>query len=244
MQVDQARDRKIGETGVMSDETEPSSIEPSRQPADGFPIPPTPAGPSDVPSDADRQAVVVTIQQAMAEDLVPFEDVDERFARVYDATTQAELRAIVDDLPDLRRQPPRPEARHLAPSSSIKVLGDTKISGWLAVDGDISVVTLIGDVLVDLSTAEIPSDGLTITVVSLIGDVKVILPDGVRVQSQGSSLIGDSKERLSPPLANQPTIRIKGFLAIGDVAVYSLSEVPVGKLRKLWASLRGKPIER
>jgi hypothetical protein len=223
----------------MPDDTEPSSPLPAREPDSSFPIPPTPSRPSDVPSDEDRQAVVLTIQQALAEDLVAFDDVDERFAGAYAADTQAELRAVVADLPDLRRPPPRPGVRHIAPASSVKLLGDTKISGWLSVDDDISVVTLIGDVLVDLSTAEMPSDGVTITTVGLIGDVKVILPDGVQVQAQSSALIGDTKKDLSPPLANRPTVRVKGFQAIGDVSVYSLSRVPVGALRKLWAKLRG-----
>ena len=249
----------------MSDETEPSAHPPSRPPEAGFPTPPTPAPvtpdprpgspvppvqpttpgqPSTVPTDEDRQAVVLTIQQALAEDLVAFEDIDDRFALVYAARTQAELRDVVADLPELRRPPPRPEARHLAPASSFKLLGDTEISGWLAVDGDITVVSIIGDVLIDLSTADLPAEGITVTVVGLIGDLKVILPDGVRVQAQGSSLLGDTKKRLSAPLANRPTVRIKGLLAIGDVAVYSLSEVPVGPLRRLWAKLRGQPIER
>lgn len=239
----------------MSDETEPSS--PSATPPAGFPIPPvpgtpqrtsvpapipgsgTPAEPSPIPTDEDRQAVIATVQQALAEDLLHFEDVDERFALIYAAETQADLRAATADLPDLRRPPPRPEGRHLAPSTSVNLIGDTKISGWLAVDGDISVISLIGDVLVDLSTAEIPAEGIAITAIGVIGDIKVILPDGVRVQPQAFSLIGSTKTSLSPPLTGQPTIRVRGVQVIGDTAVYSLSEIPEGPLRRLWAKLRG-----
>lgn len=64
------------------------------------------------------------------------------------------------------------------------------------------------------------------------------VPDGVRVQPQVFALIGDSKTRLSPPLPSLPTIRVKDFQLIGDTAVYSLSEVPVGPLRRLWDKLR------
>ncbi|MGI9614863.1 MAG: LiaF domain-containing protein, partial [Acidimicrobiales bacterium] len=158
---------------------------------------------------------------------------------VYGAETQAELRAATADLPDLRRPPPRPEGRHLAPSTSVNLIGDSKISGWLAVDGDILVISVIGDVLIDLSTAEIPAEGVSITAVGVIGDIKVILPDGVRVQPQAFSLIGTTKTALSPPLPGQPTIRVRGVQVIGDAAVYSLSEVPEGPLRRLWAKLRG-----
>ena len=149
---------------------------------------------------------VATIQQALAEDQLTFDEVEQRFARVYAAATQAELRAEAADLPELRRIPPRPEGRHLAPATSVSLIGSTKISGWLAVDGDITAFNLIGDVLVDLSTAELPPGGLTINVIGIVGEIKVIVPDGVRVQSQLVALIGDSKTKLSPPLPGLPTI--------------------------------------
>ncbi|MGI9611842.1 MAG: DUF1707 domain-containing protein, partial [Acidimicrobiales bacterium] len=127
----------------MAEEPDPSS--PTPTPPAGFPTPPTPGTPqrvsvprpgtppgtspgtpgvpSTVPTDEDRQAVIATIQQALAEDLLHFDAVDERFAPVYGAETQAELRAATADLPDLRRPPPRPEGRHLAPSTSVNLIG-------------------------------------------------------------------------------------------------------------------------
>ena len=224
----------------MPEEVEPGAVPPSNLPAGASAEPSMPTQPSAVPSDEDRQAIILTVQQALAEDLIAFDEIDDRFARAYNAETQAELRQVVADLPDLRRSPPRPELRHLAPANSMKLIGDTKISGWLAVDDDISVTNLIGDALIDLSTADIPAAGVTITAFGLIGDIKIILPDGVRVQAEAFSLIGDTKKVLSPALPGRPTVRVKGQLLLGDVSVYSLSQVPDGAFRRLWAALRGR----
>lgn len=197
-----------------------------------------PQPPADVPTDEDRQAVVAAIQQALADERLAFDELDERFGAVYAAGTQAELRAVVADLPELRRSPPPPEARHLAARSSFKLLGDTRIGGWLALEGDLTTVSVIGDTVIDVSSATIPEGGVTVDAWSLIGDVKVIVPDGVRVQSQVISLLGDREERLTPPRPGAATVRIRIQLALGDAEVYSLSEVPVGRLRRLWAALR------
>ncbi len=73
---------------------------------------------------------------------------------------------------------------------------------------------------------------------SLIGDVKVIVPDGVRVRCSVTVVIGDRKEALVPPVAGAPLIRINVVNVIGDAKVYSLSAVPEGALRRAWATLR------
>lgn len=206
------------------------------------PSSPVPAGaspePSRQPTDAERQLVIDRVQQAMAEDQLAFEELDDRFAAVYGATTMGELERVTADLPVPKQPPPPPTARHLAPASSISVIGDAEVGGWIAVGDELTVATLIGDATVDLSSAAIGPDGVKVNARSIIGDVKVIVPDGARVQVEVANLIGDKKQLLAPPIDGGPVVRIKGFSAIGDVRVYSLSLVPDGKLRKLWESLR------
>ena len=99
-------------------------------------------------------------------------------------------------------------------------------------------VTLLGNVYIDLSSADIPPEGLTITAVTLLGDIKVIVPDGARVRVTGFHLLGDRQERLAPASASGPTITIKGFNLLGDIDVFSRSLLPKGGLRRWWLSLR------
>lgn len=189
-------------------------------------------------TDVDQQAAVDRIQLALANDQIEFSQVDQLFERVYAATSKAEIEAALVGLPKPAQPPPPVNSRHFAPASSFSLIGDVKVGGWLAVGPEIEATALIGDVVIDVSSAAIAATGLDIQVRSFIGDVKVIVPDGARVQSTATSVIGDRKEILVAPIADGPVIRVNVFNLIGDVAVYSLSAVPEGKLRRLWAMLR------
>ncbi len=174
----------------------------------------------------------------MVEDLVRFEELDDRFAAVYEATSHAELERVTSDLPLAQHQPPAPTARHPAPRRQFNLIGDIEVGGWVAIDAEMTLTGLIGDITVDLSSASIGPQGVTVNVRSLLGDAKVIVPDGARVSVDTTKLLGDQRKLLSPPVDGGPLIRITGFQAIGDLRVYSLSMVPDGALRRLWAKLR------
>lgn len=180
------------------------------------------------------------IQQALAEDHIEFHELDDRFAAVYAATTRDELQRAASDLPAPRLPPPPVTARHLAPSSQFSLIGDVEVGGWVTMGETLTVNSLIGDAIVDLSSAGFGPDGLVVTARSLVGDVKVIVPDGARVQIDAFMLVGDKRQRLSPPIEGGPLIRINALNLIGDVKVYSLSLVPEGRLRQLWTKFRAR----
>ena len=189
-------------------------------------------------TDFERQAMVYRIQSALAEDHLEFSEVDDRFGLVFAAQTRQELEDSVAGLPEPRQPPPPQAARHFAPDRSFSLIGDVKIGGWLAVGKSLTATTLIGDVIIDVSSAAFDEGGLDITAYSLIGDVKIVVPDGARVQHSGVNLIGDRKEILVAPSPGAPVVRVTAYGLIGDVAIYSLSAVPEKKLRKMWVALR------
>ncbi len=187
-------------------------------------------------SDAERQLTVELVQRAMANDAITFDELDERFTAIYQAESRADLAKVVADLP----QPPapRPPARgHLLPSSSFSIFGDLKLGGWVSVENDLQYSAIFGDIVIDLSSAELPNE-VRITTTSLFGDTTVILPDGVRASVESMVLLGDRKTDLAPAWNGSPTVRIEARKVFGDVKVYSLSRVPEGPFRKLWKALR------
>lgn len=205
-----------------------------------LPEPSRPAHPEPIPSEDERQQVIDRIQQALAEDQIEFNELDQRFAAVYAATTRAELLQVVSDLPAPRLPPPPVTARHPAPSSQFSLIGDVEVGGWVTMDETLTMTSLIGDATIDLSSASFGPDGLVVTARSLVGDVKVIVPDGARVQIDAFMLVGDKRQNLSPPIDGGPLIRINVLNLIGDVKVYSLSLVPEGRLRQLWSKFRAR----
>ena len=185
--------------------------------------------------DADRAAVVGQIQQAMASGHIGFEEIDERFEKAYAAKNRSELEAVVADLPSVAA-PSAPT--HPAPSLDVNLLGDLERGGFADTGDGYTSVTLFGDTKLDLSSVHPQGGDTAITCWSLFGDIKVIVADGVRVQRGGVAVVGDTKERLVPPIAGMPLIKVNAYTLFGDVKVYSLSQVPEGRLRAWWKKVR------
>ncbi len=194
--------------------------------------PPTPGDPV---TDDDRAVVVARIQRAVANDQLDFDQLDERFESTYAAVTRAQLEASVADLPTVAA--PVPVIGHPAPSSTVSLLGDVKLGGWIEVDGDLAVYSAVGDVTIDLSSARLKND-VTIRIFSLMGDTTVIVPDGVRANQSTVGLLGSRRVDLSPARAGMPTVRVVTVSALGDNRLFSLSLLPEGRLRKLWRQFR------
>jgi hypothetical protein len=196
--------------------------------------PPDPTRPV---TERERDVAVELIQRAVAADLIRFEELDDRFEALYAATNRGELDAVTADLP----APPPPSApvpAHPIAPVSYSIFGNVNAGGWIAVGGDLTYGSGFGDVTLDLSSARLHRD-LTVRVRSIFGDVTVILPDGVRAHLQSVTVFGDRKERLSPPVAGAPHVRVVAASLFGDAKLYSLSLVPEGPFRRMWRKLRG-----
>ncbi len=197
--------------------------------------PPDPAAAVD---DDDRDVARQLLQQALARDEVTFEELDDRFAAVYSATTRAELDHVTADLP----VPPAPVAlarprAHPAARTSMAVFGDIARGGDMELDGTMSCFSVFGNVVIDLSTATL-HDGAGVMVFSVFGNSTVLFPDGVRVDARSFTVFGDQKQKLTPPADGAPTLTAQQWLVFGDSRLYSLSQVPEGRLRKIWKSFR------
>jgi hypothetical protein len=79
----------------------------------------------------------------------------------------------------------------------------------------------IGDLTLDLRGAEIEAPESTITVVALVGDVSVVVPEGVDVEVGGMLVIGDRRHDApgTPPHPGAPVVHLRVFALIGDVRV-------------------------
>lgn len=176
------------------------------------------------------------IQMAMSREELRFDEIDDRFAAVYSAGTRAELDQVIADLPTPPAPIP-PAPGHPVPRQSSAFLGDVKVGGWIEIQSDMTYGTVLGDVVIDLSSANLP-DGVTINIWNFAGDTTVILPDGVRSTLEGFMAIGSRKVDLTDPRHGAPLVTVKVFKLLGDTKLFSLSRVPEGRFRKLWRKLR------
>jgi Domain of unknown function (DUF1707) len=153
--------------------------------------------------DRERRAADAHLQQAHGDGVLTLTEYEERAALCWAARTQAELDELVRDLPPYRPGPdekptvavPAPAAgsgsktvgRRLA-SAAVGVLaaGAATFVGVQVVTADDAVV-VAGDRVVTLGQG-----AERVEVGTLFGDVRVIVPDGVRARIVGAVVFGDT----------------------------------------------------
>ncbi len=192
--------------------------------------------------DDDRTRVVRQLEQAMVQGRTTIDEMEQRMGLAYRARTWDDLDRLTRDLPtETLVEPPVTTA---AGEWHVGLLGDVRRGGWIATGRRIKAVTLLGDVVLDLSSASIPSEGVEVIGANLLGDVRVIVPDGAAVEVRGFNLMGDRTQHVVAPRAEGPVIVVRAFTLLGDLKLYSQSLVPDGPLRRWWLALRRPDQER
>ncbi|MBN6054426.1 DUF1707 and DUF2154 domain-containing protein, partial [Nonomuraea sp. RK-328] len=200
-------------------------------------------------SDAEREAVVERLRVASVEGRLTLAELTDRTEAAYSASTHAELALLTQDLPGAGQSgalPAGPGAPERKRRWFVGVMGDTKRRGAWRIDQELGAVAVLGDVLLDLREAEARTDVVDITAVSVMGDVKIIVPDGVHVDLDGVAVMGDKRVDVleAAPGMNVPVVRVRAFAVMGDVKVVGDSRAEPLKRgfaawREHWRRLHG-----
>jgi hypothetical protein len=116
-------------------------------------------------------------------------------------------------------------------------MGDSKQRGRWRIDQELGAVAVMGDVLLDLREAEVRSNVVDIVATSIMGDIKIIVPDGVDVQLEGIAIMGDKKVKVqeAPAGLNVPVVRVRAYVVMGDVKIIGDSRAePVKRAWSAW----------
>lgn len=171
------------------------------------------------------------LRAASVEGRLTLGELTERTESAYTATTRGQLAALTADLPGDEPTAARPgpaiagaPASPAVPATThqvISVLGDTRRTGAWRVDGPVNALAVLGDVLLDLRDAQVPGGTAEIVATSLLGDIKIVVPDGVTVELTGFAVLGDKKVRVrqAPPERDAPRVRVRAHAVLGDVEV-------------------------
>ena len=167
-------------------------------------------------SDAEREQVVGRLRDASSEGRLTLEELADRTALAYTARSHTELAPLTDDLPASLAPSRRKPVRWMG-----AVIGEVKRTGRWRIRDNTHVVMGIGDCHLDLRTAELDGDEVTVTISQIIGDTTIVVPRHVDVELSGLFLIGDksltgSEEEL-PPAA--PRVHVRAFGLIGELNV-------------------------
>jgi hypothetical protein len=171
-------------------------------------------------SDAEREAVVERLRIASVEGRLTFEELTERTEAAYAAVTRGDLDHITADLPGMGAPGAEPAPIQVKRRFTA-VMGDCKERIVGRIDGPLEAVSVMGDVVLDLRGAQVPAGEVCITATAVMGDVKIIVPDGVRVEVSGHNFLGDRRiaVREPHPGARVPVVRVTANVVMGDVKI-------------------------
>lgn len=183
------------------------------------------------PSDADRDAAEARLKTAVGEGRLTLEEFADRMGFALSADSREELARVTADLPAVRdtSAPAGPSgATRRAPVRRwlVAVMGGFSTSRRWRPAPRTNAVAVMGGGEVDLRSAEIEGDEVTITAVAVMGGIEVIVPRGVDVEMGGFAFMGGREmnvdERSLVPGA--PLVRVNGYALMGGVEVRSETE--------------------
>ncbi len=163
-------------------------------------------------SDADRERVVALLREAHGDGRLTADEHAERVERAYAARTLGELTAVTADLAAAEQQPIQVGRPLLA------VFGTVRRGGRWVVPVRLPVSALFGTVEVDLREALLQRRHVVVQAAMFGGRLRLVVPEGVRVEFTGRSILGGRNLRVRPGAgADAPVVEVSGVVVLGSV---------------------------
>lgn len=185
-------------------------------------------------SDGDRDLIAEVLAQAFSEGRITFEEHDERLTRVYAAKTFGELDQLTDDLVDPsdsaaathrsahamaeRRSTPVPAAGTVLKDSTT-ILSTLRSGSRLHLSARTHLSVIAGEARVDLVDATFTSDKVTLDINIFMGEVRIRVPEGVRIVNSLTNIAGEYTPRNMPVGPFTVTVELAGTVVLGAVKV-------------------------
>lgn len=164
-------------------------------------------------SDADRERVVAVLGEAFADGRLTADEHSDRTTRAYAARTLGELTGLTVDLSPEESQPILVDDRPVS-----VFFGRTRRDGRWVVPVKLPLLALFGTVELDLREAVLQRRHIVVDSMVLGGRIRLIVPDGVRVDVTGRTILS-TRDLRTRPVPDGPTIEVGGTMIFGSVRV-------------------------
>ncbi|MEV7541737.1 DUF1707 domain-containing protein [Streptomyces sp. NPDC089915] len=194
---------------------------------------PAPAAPAAAPapaagglraSDADRDRIAQILSDALAEGRLTAEEHSERLDVLYAVKTVGELEVLVRDLPAgaaaHRAAAPAPASAAAGPVESVvAVCSSSARKGRWRPGAHTRAVSVLGDITIDLTEAVFEQQVTEFNVVSVLGNVEILVPENVTLRGYGSGVLGNFEVRGEGAAADPqaPVVIVRGFALLGNI---------------------------
>jgi hypothetical protein len=174
----------------------------------------------------ERENTVQLLCRHYAQDRLTTEELDARLDAVYRAQSEGELNALLDGLDavavaaPLERAAVAPENR--TPNRRIlSVFAEVRKRGDWELRPETRAVVVFGTLELDLRDARIARGTTTLDISATFAEVKIIVPPGIRVECDGSAILGEFTEAViaGPAGGDVATVRVVGMAVLSSVSV-------------------------
>ncbi|MFE6841388.1 DUF1707 domain-containing protein [Streptomyces sp. NPDC057686] len=196
-----------------------------------------PAAPAAAPaelraSDADRDRIAHILADALAEGRLTADEHSERLDSLYAVKTVGELEVLVRDLPAPGAEPaapsyartpagPAPAGQAEVSETVVAVCSSVTRKGRWRPGAHTRVVSVLGDVTVDLTEAVFEQQVTEVNVTSVLGNVEILVPENVTLRGYGSGVLGNfevhGEGRAGTTDPNAPVVIVRGFALLGNI---------------------------
>ncbi len=183
----------------------------------------------------DRRAdVIEQLSEAFAHDALDMDDFDRRLTVAHQATSVAELDALVTDLespaapdttPEVASAPETDEALvayRAEKKSVVAIIGGAERKGSWRVPKKLRAFAMMGGVDLDFREVELPPGITEVSVTAIMGGVDIIVPPWMAVECEGWAVAGAFDTLDRAPVKrdpNEPLLVIKGRAIMGGVDI-------------------------
>lgn len=181
-----------------------------------------------LPIEVQRERAIELLSRHFAHDNLSLDELERRIELAYHARGTAELEDLTRDLPadaaeaQSRRAAPLPAAFAPEEERILSVMTETKRRGMWRPARQTELWSVMSDTLLDLTEAALTPGVTEFEIFAMMTSVKVIVPPGVRVVVQTSSVMSTvSDESIEPPSVGSgaPVIRLTGFALMSEIKV-------------------------
>jgi hypothetical protein len=189
---------------------------------------------SRVPIEKVRAEVIEQLKLNFAHNNIGVDEFERRLTQATGAESKDILFASVQGLPVIDEDVRAAEPEEAPPAGVrinrgavrdsafyVGIMSETSRKNRWAPARSIKTLSVMGSVVLDLTDAEFPKEGVTISGMALMGSLEVYVPEGVRVNIAGIPLMGSVEDKSSGGVSHPgaPEVRIRGLALMGSIEV-------------------------
>lgn len=178
----------------------------------------------------ERERTVQVLCAHYAQDHLSTQELEARFEQAYRAPSVEALQGLLTGLPALPSAgvPTATPMFAVAPASTVPrekrllaLMAEVNREGAWMVPARLVAKAFMGSVRIDLREVQLPEGGVDIDATAVMGEVRIIVPPGVRADVDGLAIMGEFTDRTKGGGAPgaPPMVRVLGTAVMGGVRV-------------------------